>query len=112
MTNDEFIGLRYFPNNGKDSLTKPNRQNLAFAALKPWCIAVSFANNTLLLISMITASTIQFTVVVPNRHNFFIFSTLGPTEGPSGTTNATKDGAKGKEGPTSVSLRETCFGND
>ena len=44
----------------------------------------------------------------------FLFSTLGPTEceGPSGSTNATNDWAKGKEGPTSISFWEICFGND
>ena len=51
-------------------------------------------------------------LVYPKNFNFFIFSTLGPTEGPADTTNATKDGAKGKEGPTSVSFSDICFGND
>jgi hypothetical protein len=44
--------------------------------------------------------------------NLSICSTLGPTGGPSGTTNSTNDGAKGKEGPTSVRFWEICFGND
>ena len=61
---------------------------------------------------MITASTIKFTVFVPKRTNFFNCSTLGPTGGPSDDTNDTNDGAKGKEGPTSVSFWKTCLGTD
>ena len=58
------------------------------------------------------ARTIKFTVFVPKRNNFFNFSTLGPTGGPSDATNTTNDGAKGKEGPTSVSFLDISFGND
>ena len=45
----------------------------------------------------------------PNQTNC-ILSTLGPSGETSGTTNSTNDGAKGIEGPTSVSFSEVYLG--